>query len=106
VEAVKEEVSVTVPSPFSEPAAPSVTAAQVEDQIAKVEIFKVGEKTTVVLATLKNGFEIVASSSCVSAENYDHDIGARIARKRVVDEIWKLEGYQLQSFQAGRISLI
>ena len=47
--------------------------------------------------TLKNGFVIVESSSCVSPENYDADIGKEICRERALNKIWELEGYKLQS---------
>lgn len=56
-----------------------------------------GDKTCVVMFTLKNGFVIVESSSCVSPENYDADIGKEICRERALNKIWELEGYKLQS---------
>lgn len=56
---------------------------------------KVGVKTTVVCCTLPNGFEVIESSGCVDPANYDHDLGVRICKKRIVDKIWMLEGYAL-----------
>ena len=57
---------------------------------------QVGEKTTIVTATLPNGFVIVESSSCVDASNYDHSIGEDICMGKIVDKVWELEGYRLQ----------
>lgn len=58
---------------------------------------QMGEKTTVMIATLPNGFEIVESSACVDKANYDHQMGIAICQRRVIDRIWQLEGYKLQS---------
>jgi hypothetical protein len=57
---------------------------------------KLGTKTTVLVVTLPNGFEIVESSSCVDPANYDHALGVDICKRRVVDKLWLLEGYRLQ----------
>lgn len=56
---------------------------------------RLGVKTTVVCCTLPNGFEVIESSGCVDPANYDHDLGVRICKKRIVDKIWMLEGYAL-----------
>lgn len=57
---------------------------------------KFGLKTTVVQATLPNGFVITESSSCVDPANYNQDIGVDICMKRIEDRLWELEGYRLQ----------
>lgn len=82
----------------------TVTQAQVDAAIEKVEFHKLGEKTTVGLCTLKNGFEILESSACVVAANYDPDIGASIVMQRIKDKIWGYLGFQLQdSLYAGKL---
>ena len=58
---------------------------------------KLGQKTTVVCVTLPNGFEMVASSSCVDPANYNHQVGVDICLNRIRDRIWELEGYVLQT---------
>jgi hypothetical protein len=73
-----------------------VTRDQVEATIAKTEYLKLGQKTTVALLTLVNGFEVVGFSSCVDPAKYNEEIGNKIARDRAFDEVWKLEGYSLQ----------
>jgi len=66
---------------------------------------KMGEKTTVVCAKLPNGFEVVETSGCVDPENYDHELGVSICKKRLVDRLWMLEGYRLQCEQAHRAAM-
>lgn len=71
--------------------------ADILDCITSEESYKVGVKTTVVVLTLKNGFEVVGVSGCVDPVNYNHEIGTSIARTRAIDKVWELEGYLLQS---------
>lgn len=56
----------------------------------------IGSKTTVVCATLPNGFVITESSSCVDPENYDSAIGQNICIERIKNKVRELEGYKLQ----------
>lgn len=76
----------------------TVTSDQIDRIMsdATIEDIKMGLKTTVVVCTLKTGFVIVESSSCVDHENYDHEIGKKICLERIKNELWKLEGYKLQ----------
>lgn len=82
-------------------AAPSISAEMVERFIDHHETVTMGGKTTVVRAVLKNGFEIVESSSCVSAENYDEKLGEEICMKRIRNKIWELLGFLLQTAVGG-----
>lgn len=63
---------------------------------ANVESQTVGEKTTFVMVTLKNGFVLSETSSCVDPENYDEEIGKLAALGRITTRLWELEGYRLQ----------
>ncbi len=74
-----------------------LTIEDIESSIVAEESFKLGQKTTVVLLTLKNGFEVIGKSGCVDPANYDHEIGTEFARQRALDEVWMLEGYALQN---------
>ena len=49
----------------------------------------------------KNGFEIVESSACVSAENYDEELGAEICLGKIRDKVWMLLGFLLQTAVNG-----
>ena len=73
----------------------------VDDFIGSIDVFTVGDKTTVVRAVLVNGFEIVESSSCVSAENYDEKMGTEICLEKIKDKIWNLLGFLLQTAVHG-----
>ncbi len=52
---------------------------------------------TFCVLTLKNGFTVTGESACASPENFDADIGKRIARENAVQKIWPLMGYELRS---------
>ncbi len=80
---------------------PSISEKMVEDFIADTSVFTLGEKTTVVRAVLANGFELVESSSCVSEENYDEELGAEICMKKIRDKVWFLLGFLLQTAVNG-----
>lgn len=81
--------------------APSISAEMVERFIDHHEAVTMGGKTTVVRAVLKNGFVIVESSSCVSAENYDEKLGEEICMKRIRNKVWELLGFLLQTAVGG-----
>lgn len=80
---------------------PSVSQKMVDEFITKTEVTTMGEKTTVVRAVLRNGFEIVESSSCVSPENYDEELGAEICLEKIRDKVWFLLGFLLQTAVYG-----
>lgn len=52
---------------------------------------------TICVLTLKNGYTIVGKSACASPENYDAELGGKIAREDARKQIWALEGYLLRS---------
>ena len=57
---------------------------------------------TICVLTLKNGFTLVGKSACASPENYDFELGGKIAREDARKQIWMLEGYLLRSKLAGQ----
>ena len=81
--------------------APSISQEMVDDFIKETEVITMGEKTTVVRAVLRNGFEIVESSSCVSAENYDQKLGESICMEHIKNKVWMLLGFLLQTAVHG-----
>lgn len=52
---------------------------------------------TFCVLVLSNGFKVTGESACVSPENFDAEIGKRIARQNAVNKIWPLMGYELCS---------
>ncbi len=75
--------------------APSISQQMVDDFILETWTQTMGDKTTVVRALLRNGFEIVESSACVSAENYDEKLGREICLGKIKDKVWFLLGFLL-----------
>ena len=52
---------------------------------------------------LQNGFTVTGESACASPENFDAEIGRKVARQNAVQKIWPLMGYELKerlSFKA------
>jgi hypothetical protein len=45
---------------------------------------------------LRNGFTVVGESACASPENFDAEIGQKIARANAVAKVWPLMGYALK----------
>jgi len=51
---------------------------------------------TFCVLVLKNGFTVTGESACASPENFNAEIGRKIARQKAVEKIWPLEGYLLK----------
>lgn len=81
--------------------APSIGAKMVDDFIAETWTTTLGDKTTVVRAMLKNGFELVEASACVSKENYSDPMGKEICMGKIRDRVWQLLGFLLQTAVNG-----
>lgn len=52
---------------------------------------------TFCVMVLRNGFTVVGHSACASPENFNDEIGRKIAREKAVEQIWPLLGYELRS---------
>ena len=52
---------------------------------------------TFCVLTLRNGFTVTGESACASPENFNAEIGRRIARENAAAKIWPLMGYELRS---------
>lgn len=55
-----------------------------------------GTTLTVCALTLRNGFVVTGESAAASPENFDEEIGRKIARDNARNKIWALEGYLLR----------
>lgn len=86
--------------------APRVTPEIINDTIVGegYHVFD-GTTVTICLLTLRNGFSVTGESACASIENFDEELGQKIARDNAVEKIWALEGYLLkQSLMEGDIA--
>jgi len=95
--------------------APRITPADIEAAINGEFTFTVGNAAralncpvsqstdllTICVLTLRNGFTVTGESACASPENFDADIGRKIARENAVSKIWMLEGYLLKERMAN-----
>lgn len=52
---------------------------------------------TVCVLILRNGFTVVGTSACASPENFNEEIGRKVARQKAVEQVWPLMGYALRS---------
>jgi hypothetical protein len=77
--------------------APRLTPDNIDNVIADSD-FYVFPKTqlTVCCLTLKNGFNVTGESACASPENFNKEIGEKIAYNNARNKIWQLEGYLLK----------
>lgn len=56
---------------------------------------------TFCVLVLQNGFTVTGESACASPENFDEEIGRKIARQNAVAKIWPLLGYALKQHLKG-----
>lgn len=91
-------------------AAPRVTPRDIEANIAFEHYFvasqaplpatdypKALDLLTFCVLVLRNGFTVTGESACASPENFDAEIGRKIARDNAINKVWPLMGYELKS---------
>lgn len=77
--------------------APRLTPADIDAAIdSETYTFLPSGRVTICEMTLKNGFVVLGESSCISKENFDAEIGKKIAYQNAREKIWQLEGYLLR----------
>jgi hypothetical protein len=92
--------------------APRVTPADIESNIAEEGYFTGAEAVqfrggqvaansplrllTFCVLILRNGFTVTGESACASPENFDAEMGRKIARQNAVQKMWPLMGYALR----------
>lgn len=97
--------------------APRVTPADIEANIVSEYYFTAGDGAefakqsgrisevddnialsllTFCVLVLRNGFTVTGESACASPENFDAELGRKIARENAVQKMWPLMGYALK----------
>ena len=71
-----------------------VTEEDVHRKVA--EIHESLHLLTFCVLVLKNGFTVTGESACASPENFDAEIGRKIARQNAIQKVWPLMGYALR----------
>jgi hypothetical protein len=56
---------------------------------------------TFCVLVLRNGFTVTGESACASPENFDAEIGRKIARQNAVAKVWPLLGFRLRDRLQG-----
>ena len=77
--------------------APRLTPELINSKIesAQYHVFK-GSQLTVCCITLSNGYTVTGESACASPENFNEELGCKIAFENARNKIWALEGYLLK----------
>lgn len=52
---------------------------------------------TFCVLVLQNGFTVTGESACASPENFNAEIGRKIARERAIQKVWEFMGYELRT---------
>ncbi len=77
--------------------APRITPADLDAKIFTEQYYVFpGSTLTVCCLTLANGFTVTGQSAAASPENFNEEIGRKIARADAREKIWMLEGYLLR----------
>lgn len=97
--------------------APRITPADIEENIVSEHYFTAAEGViahgnlndgpvpvidtplellTFCVLILRNGFTVTGESACASPENFDAELGRKIARQNAVSKMWPLMGYELK----------
>lgn len=83
-----------------------VTPARIREVIVAAEYIRPlrrGSTLTICVLTLENGTEVTGESACASPENFNEELGQRIARENAERKIWALEGYLLRANLTGKL---
>ena len=97
--------------------APRITPADIEANIDSERYFTAGDGVhgatlkdgnshnvyessldllTFCVLVLRNGFTVTGESACTSPENFDAELGRKIARQNAIAKVWPLMGYELK----------
>lgn len=75
-----------------------VTLDHLRALVVNEELFRAGNDglTTIVVLTVRNGFSVIGMSAAADPENFNADLGLKIARDDAISKLWPLEGYLLK----------
>lgn len=77
--------------------APRITPDHIQRVQKCGQYFRFPSTTVIVCCiTLENGYTVTGESACASPDNFDEEIGRKIALQNAVNKIWGLEGYLLR----------
>lgn len=84
--------------------APRLTPSNIDSVIIEQQyhVFP-GTTLTACCLTLKNGYSVMGESAAASPENFDAEIGRKIAFENARNKIWALEGYLLKDHMSKKV---
>ena len=59
---------------------------------------------TFCVLVLRNGFTVTGESACASPENFNRELGQKIAKQKAMEKIWPLLGFRLRDEIANNTS--
>ena len=74
-----------------------VSEKMAEEFVSYYDTSTIGDCTTVVRCVLRNGFEIIESSTCVAPENYSQEVGEDICLEKIREKIYELLAFLLKT---------
>ena len=95
----KADVEARIKSVHYFTAAEGVAAAALYSVGQKLQPSPLGLLTFAVLV-IDNGFTVTGQSACASPENFDRDIGNRLAYEDAITKLWTHLGFELRTKQA------
>lgn len=72
-----------------------VTKEYMESRISNTEFRRLSDTLTHCSITLDNGYQVTGESACVNPENYNQEIGEKIAYDNAFNRLWPLFGFLL-----------
>lgn len=82
-----------------------ITADQaLKHQYPLVELTKPNDALkllTLCILVMRNGFTVIGKSAPASAENFNAQLGAKLAYEDAIRQLWPLEGYALREKLSG-----
>ena len=74
---------------------------RVKDDADVADVHQALRLLTFCVLVLKNGFTVTGESACASPENFNAEIGRKIARENAVAKMWPLLGFRLRDKLRG-----
>lgn len=72
-----------------------VTKEYIESRVKETTFTRFSETVTICQITLDNGYSVRGESACVNPENYNQEIGERIAHDNAFNKLWPMFGFLL-----------
>lgn len=72
-----------------------VTKEYIDGRLGEVKFHRLGPTLTHCTIHVDNGYQVTGESACVAPENYNREIGEKIAYDHAFGKLWGLFGFLL-----------